>query len=122
MLGEVEGGFHNAVKTAHMGDHGSGVDLSAAHHGDDLHNVVDVAARVAGDVCGIVMNVIEVEFGREFGLGGACKEIEAAVVTEDCAALFHNGLYGSKTKTSSKPLPPVRPRSTPTGSSQAVFT
>lgn len=103
-VGKVKGGFHNAVKTAHVGDHRCRVDLAASHHGNNLYHIVDIAARIAGNMCGIVMDIIEIKFGRKLGLGGACEEVEASVVAEDCAALLHNRLYGSENENIIKSL------------------
>ena len=39
------------------------------------------------------MNLIEVHFGGEVGVGGACEEIQAAVAAEDGAGLLHDRRY-----------------------------
>ena len=81
-----------------MGYHRSGIYPAGAHQRQGLVKVVEVAARIAGDVGVIIVNIVIVEFGREGGVGRTGKEVEASVVTENGARLLYNGLHGSVNK------------------------
>ena len=66
-------------ETADVRNHPGRIDLAFCHKVNRLNHVVGVASGRAGDVRGRVMNVIEIEHCRKFGVGGTGKEIKATV-------------------------------------------
>ena len=97
-LGQIERGIDNGVKTSDMGDHNGGIKTALTHKLKGFDHIRGVSAGGAYDMGGGIMHIVEIEFRLEFGIGGACKEVEAAVLAQDSVALLHYGTHGGKHK------------------------
>ena len=95
-LGQVQNGVNYAVQTANMGDHGCGVDLALVHHLDGFSQVVIVAAGGAHHMGVQVVNIVPVEVGLELRVGGACEEVQAAIVAQNTVGLLNQRLNGGE--------------------------
>ena len=78
-LGQIQSSFDDSVNTADVSNHGCGIEFAGFHHGDGFFHVIGVAAGSTDNVGAAVVDIVEVEFSFEFGVGRTCKEVQAAV-------------------------------------------
>ena len=93
-LRQVNRRLRHNVKASDMG-HKTGRVQTLAHHLESLLHVISVSATGTHDVCGSIMDIVEIERSLEIRTAGAGEEVEATVLTQDLVTLLHNCGNGS---------------------------
>jgi len=65
-----------------MGDHRFRMQKPSGHHLERFFDVLGVAARGPHKVVRFIVDVVEVEIGREFWVGRTSKEVEATILAK----------------------------------------
>ena len=94
-LGQVQGGLGSGIQTADVGDHHSRVDALGGGQLQRLDHIGGIAAGGTHDMGRVVVHIVEVHLGAELLVGGACKEVQAAVTAQHGAGQLHHRRNGS---------------------------